>query len=129
MKTKLAAAAMGLFLVPLAAFAHHSFASQFDSNKPITVRGTVAKLEWTNPHSWLYVDTKDESGKVVQWRCELVSPNQLKRRGLTINSIKAGDQVIIEGSRAREGAFVGQPNTCHARAVKTGEGKPLIGDE
>ncbi len=129
MKTMLAGVALGLFLTPLAALAHHSFASQFDVSKPVTVRGTVAKLEWTNPHSWIYVDAKDESGKVVQWRCELVSPNQLKRSGLSRDTIKVGDQLIVEGSRARDGAFVNQPNTCHARAVKTSDGKPLIGDE
>jgi hypothetical protein len=129
MKTTLAALIIGLFLVPLAVFAHHSFSAQFDTNKPINLKGTVAKLEWTNPHSWLYVDTKDESGKAVQWRCELVSPNQLRRAGVTRETVKIGDQVVIEGNRAREGAFTNQPNTCHARAVKTIDGKPLIGDE
>ena len=129
MKTRLAVLLTGLFLVPLAAFAHHSFSAQFDSNKPVNLKGTVAKLEWTNPHSWLYVDTKDESGKSVQWRCELVSPNQLRRAGVTRETVKIGAEVIVEGNRARENAFVGQPNTCHARAVKTADGKTLIGDE
>jgi hypothetical protein len=129
MKIRLAAAAIGLFLAPLAGFSHHSFSAQFDTNKPLTLRGTVAKLEWTNPHSWLYVDTKDESGKAVQWRCELISPNQLRRAGVTRNSIKIGDELIVEGSRARDGAFVNAPNTCHARLVKSLDGKPIIGDE
>lgn len=129
MKTTLAALVIGLFLAPLAAFSHHSFSAQFDSNKPLTLRGTVAKLEWTNPHSWLYVDTKDESGKAVQWRCELVSPNQLRRAGVTRDTIKIGDEVTVEGNRAREGAFANAPNTCHARAVKSTDGKALIGDE
>jgi hypothetical protein len=124
MKIKLAAVLIGIFLAPLPAFPHHSFASQFDASKPVTVQGTVAKVEWTNPHSWLYVDVKDESGKVTRWQCELASPNQLKRQGWTRNTIKAGDQLTIQGSRARK-----DETTCYARVVRNAEGKRVLGED
>ena len=83
--------------------AHHSFAAEFDANQPIKFTGSVTKVDWTNPHAWIYVDVKDPSGKVANWGFELASPNGLMRNGWTRTSLKAGDIVTIEGSRARNG--------------------------
>lgn len=121
MKTKLAMAIFAMILAPLAALAHHSFAAEFDASKPVVVQGTVTKVEWTNPHIWIYVDMKDASGAVAHWQCEGGSPNTLVRQGWSKNSLKNGDQVTIDGSRAKDGT-----NTCNARAVKTADGKRLF---
>src|SRR5688500_14932284 len=123
MKTHLAVIVVIFLIVPVSAAAHHSFVAQFDSSKPGTVRGTLVKLEWTNPHSWLRVGAKDEGGKVKRWQCELASPNQLTRQGWSRDTVKVGDQLTIEGSLARN-----DPNTCHARIVKTADGKRVLGE-
>jgi len=124
MKATLAALIAGLFLasmVPMAIMAHHAFAAEFDSAKAVTVKGTVNKVEWTNPHIWIYVDMKDDSGAVVRWQCEGGSPNTLTRQGWSRDSLKAGEQVTIEGYRAKNGT-----NTCNSRVVTTAEGKRLF---
>ncbi|MBI2150139.1 MAG: hypothetical protein HYU27_05990 [Acidobacteria bacterium] len=121
MKTKLAIAVFAMMLAPLAALAHHSFAAEFDASKPVVVQGTVTKVEWTNPHIWIYVDMKDAAGAVAHWQCEGGSPNTLVRQGWSKNSLKQGDQVTIDGSRAKDGT-----NTCNARAVKLADGKRLF---
>jgi hypothetical protein len=113
MRSKLAvfaASAMLLAAVPM--IAHHSFAAEFDATKPFKLTGTVTKIEWMNPHAYFYIDVTDESGKVVNWALEMGSPNGLMRQGWTRNSMKIGDQVTVEGSRAKDGSYVG-----NARAV------------
>jgi hypothetical protein len=103
------------------AFAHHSFAAEFDGNKTVKLEGTMTKLEWTNPHIWLYIDVKDQAGNVVKWQCEGGPINTLTRNGWSKESLKAGDQVTIEGWLAKDGS-----KTCNARSVKLPGGKSVF---
>ena len=114
MKAKLAAflVGTGLLLAARPLVAHHSFAAEFDADKPITLTGAVTKVEWTNPHAWFYIDVKDETGKVTNWGLEMGSPNGLMRAGWTRNSMKLRDLVTVEASRAKNGS-----NNANARVV------------
>jgi DNA/RNA endonuclease YhcR with UshA esterase domain len=113
MRTRLAVfvAGFGLLLSAWPALAHHAFAAEYDAKKPIKLTGTVTKLEWANPHTWFYVDVKDDSGNVTNWGFEMGSPNVLLRAGWTRNSMKSGDVVTVEGSRARDGSNNGNVKT------------------
>jgi uncharacterized protein DUF6152 len=118
--TFLVAGAALVAAVPLAA--HHSFAAEFDAEKAVNLTGSVTKIEWMNPHVWFYLDVKEENGNVVNWGMEMGSPNGLTRSGWTRNSMKVGDIVAVEGSRARDGS-----NHGNARAVVlTSSGKRLF---
>lgn len=97
--------------------AHHSFAAQYDGNKPVTLKGTVTKVEWTNPHARFYINVTDAEGKVVNWNLEIASPNYLKRAGWSSTSLKLGDEVTVEGSMARSGA-----NMANASSVTFADG-------
>jgi hypothetical protein len=103
---------LGVFLAARPTVAHHAFAAEFDADKPVKLTGAVTRLDWTNPHAWIYVDIKDETGKVANWGFELASPNGLMRSGWTRFSLKAGDVVTIEGSRAKNGS-----NNANAQSV------------
>ncbi len=106
MRTQLAvlAAAVGLCVAAERVVAHHSFAAEFDASKPIKLTGVVTKIEWMNPHTWFYVDVKDETGKLTNWALEMGSPNGLVRLGWTRNTMKIGDVVTVEASLARDGS-------------------------
>jgi hypothetical protein len=114
MKFKLAVVLLGVggLLSMRPVVAHHAFAAEFDADKPVTLTGTVTKIEWTNPHTWFYIDVKDQTGKVTNWGLEMGSPNGLMRNGWTRNSMKIGHEVTVEGSLARDGS-----NHANARAV------------
>ena len=88
-------------------YAHHSFAAEFDAEKSVTLVGTVTKIEWTNPHAWFYIDVMGEAGKVENWGWELGSPTSLTRLGWTRNALKVGAVVTVEGSRAKDKAYIG----------------------
>jgi hypothetical protein len=115
------AAGIGLLAATLPLVAHHSFAAEFDSAKPVSLQGVVTKLDWMNPHIWIYFDTKDDSGTVAHWQCEGGPPNALTRNGWSRDSLKTGDQVNIEGFRSKDGT-----NTCNARSVKLPNGKSVF---
>jgi hypothetical protein len=85
--------------------AHHSFAAEFDATKQVNLTGSVTKVEWMNPHVWFHIDVKDETGKVINWGVEMGSPNGLMRAGWSRTSMKTGDIVTVEGSRAKDGSF------------------------
>jgi exonuclease VII large subunit len=101
------------------AFAHHSFSAEFDGSKAVTLTGEVTKLEWSNPHAYLYLDVKDETGTVSNWKIELGSPNNLTRLGWKRATVQVGDQVTVEGSLGRY-----KPNLANAKSailLRTGE--------
>ena len=89
------------------AVAHHAFAAEFDATKPIKLKGTVAKMEWINPHTWLHLDVKRPDGKTERWMIEGGPPNALYRRGFTKNSLPIGSELVVEGFRAKDGSLKG----------------------
>jgi hypothetical protein len=101
----LAALAAIAWSVP--ALAHHAFAAEFDATKPIKLRGTVAKMEWINPHTWIHLDVKTPNGKVERWMIEGGPPNALFRRGFTRDSLPNGVEILVEGFRAKDGSLKG----------------------
>ena len=125
MRKKLCVAVTGFALlaavVPLRVAAHHAFAAEFDVNNPIKVRGTITKMDWVNPHAWLYMDVKDDQGKLVNWRFELGAPNSLLRLGWRKDSVPPGIEVEIEGFRAKAGGPV-----ANGRSIKLPNGKEMF---
>jgi hypothetical protein len=120
-KLAVAIAAAGLLLNAAPVFAHHAFAAEFDAKKPVKMRGTVTKMEWINPHAWIYIDVKDADGKVVQWMIEAGTPNTLFRRGLTKNSLAPGTEILVDGYQSKDGS-----NRANGRDVTFPDGRKLF---
>ena len=112
---------LAIFVSAWPALAHHSFAAEFDSDKPVQVVGAVTKVEWTNPHARFYVDVKDDQGNVTNWNIELGPPLILQRLGWRHDSLKIGDQVTVEGYSARDGSKM-----ANAKKVTLADGRSVF---
>ena len=116
-----AAASVCLMLSSTRAAAHHAFAAEFDANQPVTLRGTVTRVEWINPHSWIHVDVKSPDGTVQRWMIEGGNPSVLLRNGLTRESLPAGTEIVVEGYRAK-----GNPFRANGRDLTFPDGRKLF---
>jgi hypothetical protein len=119
MRIKLAVLGVVLTVAPI--YAHHAFAAEFDSAKPVKLRGTVTKMEWINPHSWIHIDVKGPDGKVVNWMVEGGSPNALFRRGVTKDSLPVGTEILVDGYLAKDGT-----NRANGRDITFPDGRKLF---
>jgi hypothetical protein len=113
------AIALGVGSMRLAA--HHSFAAEYAADQPLVIKGAVNRVDWVNPHSWIYVDVTAPDGKVTTWKCETAPPNGLFRRGWTKSSLKKGEIVTVDGFRAKDG-----PPTMNARSVTLSDGRRMF---
>mgnify|MGYP003341301857 FL=1 len=110
-----------MMLAAASAWAHHAFSAEFDFNKPLKMTGVVTKVEFINPHSWIHIDVKDETGKVTSWMIEGGSPNTLFRRGINKDSLPKGTIVMVDGYQAKDGS-----NRANGRDITLSDGKKLF---
>jgi hypothetical protein len=113
--------ALLLFVSSVALSAHHSFAAEFDANQPVTLRGTVAKVEWINPHTWIHLDVKKDDGSTERWMIEGGTPNTLLRRGLTKSSLPQGTELVVDGYKAKNGT-----NRANGRDLTFTDGRRMF---
>lgn len=111
----------GALLATTPATAHHSFAAEYDANRPITLKGTINRMAWSNPHAWLYVDVKGPDGSVKTWAIEFGGPNALYRRGWRRTDLPVGQAVTVDGFLAKDGS-----TTANAANVKLADGRTLF---
>jgi hypothetical protein len=122
MRSKIGAAAVCIaaLLAVIPVYAHHPFSAEYDANKPMTMTGTVTKVEWENPHAHIYMDVKGENGKTTNWNMELGNPKKLQGMGWTKDTVKMGDQITVDGWKARDGS-----NRGNANNVTLADGKKM----
>jgi len=123
MRTKLAAVIVGVGLLAASqrGWAHHAFSAEFDANKPVKLQGTVTKMDWVNPHAWIYIDVKKADGTVEKWMIEGGTPNAMFRRGFTKDSLKAGTEIVVDGYQAKNGTL-----RANGRDLRLPDGRTLF---
>jgi hypothetical protein len=123
MRTRIARviAGGGLLLCTVPAWAHHAFTAEFDAKKPLKLRGTITRVEWINPHSWIHIDVKNPDGTVTNWMVEGGSPNALLRRGVAKETLKAGMEVLVDGYQSKDGS-----NRANGRDITFADGRKLF---
>ena len=119
MQRRLWTVGLGLILAATPMLAHHSFSAEYDSKKPVKLKGVVTKVEWMNPHVYFYVDVEDDQGSVSNWAFEMGPPNGLQRAGWTRNTMKVGDEVVVDGTLAKDGGK--QANARSVTLATTGK--------
>jgi hypothetical protein len=113
--------AAGLLLAAVPVWAHHAFSAEFDADKPVTLRGALTKMEWSNPHGWIFLDVKEQDGATNNWAVEFGTPNALVRRGLRMADFVVGSEIVISGFRAKDGT-----HTANGRTIKFADGREFF---